>query len=150
MEILSIPIEKVKGVGAKRASALKDVEILTLGDLLYYLPRRYLDRTQILPMARVPIGQEVTLIGEVRQTRFIPGSRPRFVMVVADETDDITCTFFQGGALPAAQLCRRRRVGHKRQGRSLPRAAADSPSRVRIHTRGGAAPHRRRRSTLYD
>ncbi len=97
MEILSIPIEKIKGVGAKRASALKDVEILTLGDLLYYLPRRYLDRSQILPMARAPIGQEVTLIGQVRQTRFIPGPRPRFVMVVADETDDITCTFFQGG-----------------------------------------------------
>ena len=97
MEILSIPIENVKGVGAKRASALKDVDILTLGDLLYYLPRRYLDRTQILPMARAPIGQEVTLIGQVSQTRFIPGSRPRFVMVVADETDDITCTFFQGG-----------------------------------------------------
>ena len=97
MEILSIPIENVKGVGAKRASALKDAEILTLGDLLYYLPRRYLDRSQILPMARAPIGQEVTLIGQVRQTRFIPGPRPRFVMVVADETDDITCTFFQGG-----------------------------------------------------
>ena len=97
MEILSIPIEKVKGVGAKRASALKDVEILTLGDLLYYRPRRYLDRMQVLPMARAPIGQEVTLIGQVRQTRFIPGPRPRFVMVVADETDDITCTFFQGG-----------------------------------------------------
>ena len=97
MEILSIPIEKVKGVGAKRASALREVEILTLGDLLYYLPRRYLDRSQILPMARAPIGQEVTLIGQVRQTRFMPGPRPRFVMVVADETDDITCTFFQGG-----------------------------------------------------
>ena len=54
MEILSIPIEKVKGVGAKRASALKDVEIRTLGDLLYYLPRRYLDRSQILPMAGHP------------------------------------------------------------------------------------------------
>lgn len=97
MEILSTPIEKIKGVGAKRASALKDVEIRTLGDLLYYLPRRYLDRTQVLPMARAPIGQEVTLIGQVRQTRFMPGPRPRFVMVVADETDDITCVFFQGG-----------------------------------------------------
>ena len=97
MEILSIPIEQIKGVGAKRASALKDAEIRTLGDLLYYLPRRYLDRTQVLPMARAPIGQEVTLIGQVRQTRFMPGPRPRFVMVVADETDDITCTFFQGG-----------------------------------------------------
>ena len=97
MEILSIPIEKVKGVGAKRAAVLREVEILTLGDLLYYLPRRYLDRTQILPMVRAPIGQEVTLIGQVRQTRFMPGPRPRFVLVVADETDDITCTFFQGG-----------------------------------------------------
>ncbi len=97
MEILSIPIEQVKGVGAKRAPVLREVEIRTLGDLLYYLPRRYLDRTQILPMARAPIGQEVTLIGQVRQTRFIPGPRPRFVMVVADQTDDITCTFFQGG-----------------------------------------------------
>lgn len=97
MEILSTPIEKIKGVGAKRASALKDVEIRTLGDLLYYLPRRYLDRTQVLPMAQAPIGQEVTLIGQVRQTRFMPGPRPRFVMVVADETDDITCVFFQGG-----------------------------------------------------
>jgi ATP-dependent DNA helicase RecG len=68
-----------------------------LGDLFYYLPRRYLDRSRTLPMARAPIGQEVTLIGHVRQMRFVPGRKPRFVLVVEDETDDIACTFFQGG-----------------------------------------------------
>ena len=97
MNALNLGIEEVKGVGAKRAAVLNEVGIHTLGDLFYYLPRRYLDRSRTLPMARAPIGQEVTLIGHVRQMRFVPGRKPRFVLVVEDETDDIACTFFQGG-----------------------------------------------------
>ena len=97
MGALSLVIEEVKGIGAKRAAVLNEVGIHTLGDLFYYLPRRYLDRSRTLPMARAPIGQEVTLIGHVRQTRYVPGRKPRFVLVVEDETDDIACTFFQGG-----------------------------------------------------
>ena len=97
MNTLLLSTEEVKGVGAKRAAVLKEVGIDTLGDLFYYLPRRYLDRTRILPIVRVPIGQEVTLIGRVRQMQFIPGRKPRFVLVVEDDTDDIACTFFQGG-----------------------------------------------------
>lgn len=97
MNVLTLGIEEVKGVGAKRAAVLNEVGIHTLGDLFYYLPRRYLDRSRTLPMARAPIGQEVTLIGHVRQMRFVPGRKPRFVLVVEDETDDIACTFFQGG-----------------------------------------------------
>ena len=97
MDALSLVIEEVKGIGAKRAAVLNEVGIHTLGDLFYYLPRRYLDRSRTLPMARAPIGQEVTLIGHVRQTRYVPGRKPRFVLVVEDETDDIACTFFQGG-----------------------------------------------------
>ncbi|MDP6698998.1 MAG: ATP-dependent DNA helicase RecG, partial [Candidatus Latescibacteria bacterium] len=76
---------------------LKEAGIHSLGDLFYYLPRRYIDRTQILAMARAPIGREVTLVGKVRQMRFVPGRKPRFVLVVEDATDDIACTFFQGG-----------------------------------------------------
>ena len=97
METLSLNIEEVKGVGAKRAAVLKEAGIHTLGDLFYYLPRRYLDRSRTLPMGRAPIGQEVTLVGRVKQLRFVPGPKPRFVLVVEDETDDIACTFFQGG-----------------------------------------------------
>ncbi len=96
-DILSLGIEAVKGVGAKRAGVLREAGIHELGDLFYYLPRRYLDRTETLAMASAPVGQEVTLIGRVRQMSFIPGRRPRFVLIVEDETEDITCTFFQGG-----------------------------------------------------
>ncbi len=97
MNALTLGIEEIKGVGAKRAAVLNEVGIHTLGDLFYYLPRRYLDRSRTLPMASAPIGQEVTLIGHVRQMRFVPGRKPRFVLVVEDESDDIACTFFQGG-----------------------------------------------------
>ena len=81
MGILSTGIEEVKGVGAKRAAVLKEAGIHSLGDLFYYMPRRYIDRTQILAMARAPIGMEVTLVGKVRQMRFVPGRKPRFVPV---------------------------------------------------------------------
>ncbi len=94
---LDIPMEKVKGVGAKRGAVLKEVGIHTVRDLFFYLPRRYLDRSQIIPISRTPSGREVTLIGQVRQMRFVPGARPRFTLVVEDETEDITCVWFQGG-----------------------------------------------------
>ena len=96
-DTLDLPIERVKGVGAKRGGVLKEAGIHTLKDLLFFFPRRYLDRTRILPIGRAPVGQEITSIGQVRQSRFVPGARPRFLLVVEDETDDITCTWFQGG-----------------------------------------------------
>ena len=93
---LQIPVSQLRGVGNRRAAVLGEVGISTLQDLLYYLPRRYLDRSCILPIAQVPPGQEVTLIGKVRQKRFIPGARPRFVLIVEDGSEEIACVWFQG------------------------------------------------------
>ena len=97
IEGLDGPIEEVPGVGPKRGGVLREAGICTVEDLFYYFPRRYLDRHRILPIGSVPPGQEVTLIGQVRQLRFIPGARPRFALVVEDETEDITCVWFHGG-----------------------------------------------------
>lgn len=97
LEALEIPIEQVKGIGAKRGAVLRETGIETVRDLFYYLPRRYLDRSTVLTIGQIPAGQEVTLIGQVRQRRFIPGPKPRFTLIVEDDTDDITCVWFQGG-----------------------------------------------------
>jgi ATP-dependent DNA helicase RecG len=93
---LQLPVSQLKGVGQRRAAALGEAGIHTIQELLYHLPRRYLDRSRILPIAQVPAGQEVTLIGQVRQKRFIPGARPRFVLIVEDGSEEIACVWFQG------------------------------------------------------
>jgi ATP-dependent DNA helicase RecG len=93
---LESPVSELRGVGVRRAAVLGEAGIHTLADLLYHLPRRYLDRSRIVPIAQVPAGQEVTLIGQVRQQRFIPGARPRFVLIVEDGTEEIACVWFQG------------------------------------------------------
>ncbi|NJO82493.1 MAG: hypothetical protein HC828_06490 [Blastochloris sp.] len=49
---LNAPVEKMKGVGPKMASLLEKVGIESINDLLFYLPRRYDDYTQLLPIAR--------------------------------------------------------------------------------------------------
>ena len=46
-DILNQDIQYLPGVGPKRADLLrKELEINTFGDLLYYFPYRYIDRTQ--------------------------------------------------------------------------------------------------------
>ena len=96
-DVLDMTIDGVRGIGAKRAAVLNEAGIFTLADLFWYRPRRYLDRTRTVPIARAPVGEEVTLVGRVRGMNFVPGRRPRFVLVLEDESDDISCTWFSGG-----------------------------------------------------
>ncbi len=42
--LLSTPVEKIKGVGPKIAEALVRKEIRTIEDVLYHVPRSYIDR----------------------------------------------------------------------------------------------------------
>ncbi len=47
MRGLNAPVEKVKGVGPKMATLLNKLGIFTINDLLFFLPRRYDDYTQL-------------------------------------------------------------------------------------------------------
>lgn len=44
---LDIPIQYVKGVGPKRASLFKKLGVETLNDLIYFIPKRYEDRSNL-------------------------------------------------------------------------------------------------------
>jgi ATP-dependent DNA helicase RecG len=70
---LATPVTYVKGVGPQRAEALAAKGIATAGDLLFYAPFRYEDRTNVKPLARLAPGEMASVIAIVESIR-----TPRF------------------------------------------------------------------------
>lgn len=96
------PLQYVKGIGPKRAAALRDAGIASISDLFYYLPRDYLDRSRITKIKDLPkfvrSGKELTVIGSVfrRQVRRIRRGRQIFTLTLKDDTGYLACIFFAG------------------------------------------------------
>ena len=93
---LDVPVSKMRGVGAKLEDLLCEVGISTVADLILFLPYRYVDRTRQSPVAALPAGAEVTAIASVRSGNVVPGRRPRFVLVLEDESGTLECVWFSG------------------------------------------------------
>ncbi len=88
------PIEKLQGIGCKRAMALQEVGIQTVGDLLYYFPRRYLDRSTVSKIAELRPDQQATVVGRVIGFGLKKGRRNRFILSVSDGTGYLYCVWF--------------------------------------------------------
>ena len=58
-------VTRLKGVGKSRAEKLKNLGIETISDLLYHLPRSYLDYSKYTPTAEIRDGQAVLVKGTV-------------------------------------------------------------------------------------
>jgi ATP-dependent DNA helicase RecG len=56
VNVLQVPLTKLKGVGPHIAKRLEKVEIRTIGDLLYYVPRRYNDFSKITSIGTAQLG----------------------------------------------------------------------------------------------
>ncbi|SDS50443.1 ATP-dependent DNA helicase RecG [Microterricola viridarii] len=63
--------DKIAGVlGGRTASALqKSFGMLTMGDLLAHYPRRYAKRGELTALSELPIGENVTIVGQVIEAR---------------------------------------------------------------------------------
>jgi len=94
---LSAPTTVLSGVGPRHAQTLTRLGLHTLGDMLYNLPRRYDDYSQLKTINRLMFGEEVTIIGTVENvtTRIIRGGRFQVVeAVVSDGTGALRITWF--------------------------------------------------------
>ncbi|MEO7190527.1 MAG: ATP-dependent DNA helicase RecG [Vicinamibacterales bacterium] len=88
-DLLSTPLQFVRGVGPRRAADLEKAGLHTVEDMLLRFPLRYEDRAHVVPAGSLRPGQTATVIGEVvtsgvRSTRR-PGFR-LFELVVRDQT----------------------------------------------------------------
>ena len=63
MDITSLPVTRLKGVGPKLAEKLKRLGLHTVQDVLFHLPLRYQDRTRVLPLGGLRPGMEAVVEG---------------------------------------------------------------------------------------
>lgn len=94
---LEIPVQYLKGVGPRRSEAFEAVGIITLKDLLYYFPRKYLDRTSIQTIDSIAIDLEVNLIGKIKSLNLRKMKRGTFLTATLyDSTGSINLMWFRG------------------------------------------------------
>ena len=96
-QALRAPLTTVPGIGPKSASTLAKLGLRTLEDLLWYLPRRYDDYSQLKTIHRLWYGEDVTVIGTVESidVRPIRGGQMKLIeCVVSDGTGSLRVTWF--------------------------------------------------------
>jgi ATP-dependent DNA helicase RecG len=93
---LDTEVQYLKGIGPKNAKALEKVGLRTVRDVLYYLPRRYDDRTKLPPMSAVRPGQQVTVRGRLLgvEGRPIRGGKVVIKAAISDGTSTISLVWF--------------------------------------------------------
>ncbi len=86
----------LRGVGPKNAALFEKIKVRTIGDLLYLVPRRHDDYSQLRPLGHLNYGDVVTVVGTVLRITEVPtaSGKARTQAVVMDETGTINVTWF--------------------------------------------------------
>jgi len=96
-DLWSLPIQYAKGVGPKRAALLARLGVATVEEALWYAPRRYEDRSSLLPIGQLVPGVAATVCGTVIRARLsrIPRRRMSILNVtIEDDTGALQCVYF--------------------------------------------------------
>jgi ATP-dependent DNA helicase RecG len=94
--MLDINIQYLKGVGPKRAQLFHKLGINNIRDLLFYPPRKYLDRSRIKSIRDIKIKDDLTVFGEVVDKGLVHTRRnfTIFNLMISDDTGYLLCKWF--------------------------------------------------------
>lgn len=84
----------MKGAGAKTAQKLERIDLLSVQDLLFHLPLRYEDRTQLTPIAQTRAGESVLVEGNIVAIEIRQGARRSHLVHIQDASGRLTLRFF--------------------------------------------------------
>ncbi len=93
---LDAPVTRLTGVSTAYARRLARLGVRTIRDLLYLVPRRYDDFSNLKTINRLRVGEEVTIVGTVWETRNRETRRGLTLTetLLSDGTGTIQCTWF--------------------------------------------------------
>ncbi|MFQ2174632.1 ATP-dependent DNA helicase RecG [Aeromonas rivipollensis] len=110
MKLDKIPLDSLKGVGSKMLEKLERLGLATVQDLLFHLPLRYEDRTQVWPIGDLPPGLHGAVEGEIQDTQLVMGRRRMLVCRISDGTGSLTLRFFNFTAAQKNSLAQGRLI----------------------------------------
>jgi len=93
---LQTPVNEVTGVGESHIKLLAGLGIETIEDLLWYLPRRWDDYSNIVPIRQAKPGEPVSVRGVVKQiaNRTVKNNMTLTEVVIADDTGLVKAVWF--------------------------------------------------------
>ena len=104
------PVTTLRGVGERQAERLRALGVETIQDLLFLLPLRYEDRTQVVPLGELLPGQRAVVEGEVLLTEVAFRGRRQMLSRIGDGSGFLTLRFFYFTAQQQQGLARGTRI----------------------------------------
>ena len=104
------PVACLRGVGPALAEKLAKLGVTQVQDLLFVLPSRYEDRTQISEIGSVRPGMRAVVEGEIQLTEVAYRRRRQLLCRIADGTGSLTLRFFYFSGAQQANLARGTRI----------------------------------------
>ena len=92
---MSDDLQYLKGIGPVRAEAFQNAGIKTIAHLRTFYPRKYLDRTNIIPLNQLELNKEVTVIGKIEALGIRKLRKSVFYLVISDGEGILEATWFQ-------------------------------------------------------
>ena len=100
------PLNRLKGVGPRVAEKLARLDIHCIEDLLFHLPLRYEDRTRVVPIGSLRVGDNAVIQGEVQLTEIKYGKKRMLLCHISDGTGRLLLRFFHFNAQQKEALAR--------------------------------------------
>ena len=104
------PVTALRGVGDALAQRLQKLGITTVQDLLFLLPLRYEDRTRVVPIGSLTMGDRAVVEGEVQLAEVSFRGRRQLLCRISDGSGSLTLRFFHFSAAQQQGLTRGTRI----------------------------------------
>ena len=101
---LDAPLTALKGVGPALAGKLVKLGLHCVEDLLFLLPLRYEDRTQLVRIGALVAGSRCLVSGEVLLSETVYRGRRNLLVRIADGSGQLTLRFFHFSRQQQAQF----------------------------------------------
>ncbi len=128
------PVSALSGVGVKRASLYNKIGIYTLGNLIEYYPRSYINYSQPLKIQTAPLNENCAVKGLI--TKKLPAARIKdglilYRVIIQDDSGLMTVTFYNNSYTYDALKLGEEFVFHGKMQGGFIRREMNSPSFVR-------------------